>query len=97
MHSQLLEIARHKVVRAARRADIACKQTCAKEGKTLRRKTGGCAHTKQFERLRKTVKRQRTILGAVMRELQRKLGADQAAVATGDAPGDRAADRLCEV
>ena len=32
--SRLLEIARHKVVSAARRAGIALKQTCAKEGKT---------------------------------------------------------------
>ena len=38
---------------------------------------------KQFKRLRKTVKRQRTILGVVMREVQRKLDADQAAVAAG--------------
>ena len=50
--SRLLEIARHKVVSAARRAGIACKQTYAKEGKTLRRKAGGYAHAKQFKRLR---------------------------------------------
>ena len=41
---------------------------------------------KQFKRLRKTVKRQRTILGVVMREVQRKLDADQAAVAASGAP-----------
>ena len=84
--SRLLEIARHKVVSAAKRAGIACKQTYAKEGKTLRRKAGGYAHAKQFKRLRKTVKRQRTILGVVMREVQRKLDADQGAVAAGGAP-----------
>ena len=44
--------------------------------------------TKQFKRLRKTVKRQRTILGVVMREVQRKLDADQAAVAAGGAPAN---------
>src|SRR4029077_16544196 len=77
--SRLLEIARHKVVSAARRAGIALKQTYAQEGKTLRRKAGGYAHAKQFKRLRKTVKRQRTILGVVMREVQRKLDADRAA------------------
>jgi transposase, IS5 family len=54
----------------------------------LRRKAGGYAHAKQFKRLRKTVKRQRTILGVVMREVQRKLDADQAAVAAGDAPAN---------
>jgi IS5 family transposase len=84
--SRLLGIARHKLVSAARRAGIALKQTYAQEGKTLRRKAGGYAHAKQFKRLRKTVKRQRTILGVVMREVQRKLDADRAAVAAGGAP-----------
>ncbi len=49
------------------------KQSYAKEGKELRRKAGGYAHTKQFRRMRKIVKRQRTILGIVLREIQRKL------------------------
>ena len=71
--SRLLEIARHKVVSTAKRAGIALKQTFAKEGKELRRKAGGYAHAKQFRRLKKTVKRQRTILGTVMREVERKL------------------------
>jgi transposase, IS5 family len=84
--SRLLEIARHKVVSAAKRAGISLKQTHAQEGKTLRRKAGGYAHAKQFKRLRKTVKRQRTILGVVMREVQRKLDAVQAAVAAGSTP-----------
>jgi IS5 family transposase len=88
--SRLLEIARHKVVAAAKRAGITLKQTYAAEGKTLRRKAGGYAHAKQFKRLRKTVKRQRTILGVVMREVQRKLEADQAAVAAGGAPAHEA-------
>lgn len=73
--SRLLEIARHKVVSAAKRAGIALKQTFAKAGKELRRKAGGYAHAKQFRRLQRTVKRQRTILGIVMREVQRKLAA----------------------
>jgi IS5 family transposase len=71
--SRLLEIARHKVVSAAKRAGITLKQTFAKECKTLGRKAGGYAHAKQFKRMRKVVKRQRTILGVVLREVQRKL------------------------
>ena len=51
----------------------------------------GATHAKQFKRLRKTVKRQRTILGVVMREVQRKLDADQAAVAAGGAPANEPA------
>jgi len=70
--SRLLEIARHKVVSAAKRAGIQLKQTFAKEGKELRRRAGGYAHAKQFRRLKRVVKRQRTILGIVMREVQRK-------------------------
>lgn len=71
--SRLLEIARHKVASAAKRCGIALKQTFAKEGKELRRKAGGYAHAKQFKRLRRMVKRQRTILGALMRDAQRGL------------------------
>ena len=78
--SRLLEIARHKVVTCAKRAGIALKQTFVKEGKSLRRRAGGYAHAKQFKRLRKVLKRQRTILGIVLRQVQRKVG--QASEAT---------------
>lgn len=71
--SRLLEIARHKVVSAAKRAGIGLKQTFAKEGKALRWKAGGYAHAKQFRRLQRVLKRQRTILGIVIREVQRKM------------------------
>ena len=71
--SRLLEIARHKVVSAAKRAGIGLKQTFAKEGKALRWKAGGYAHAKQIRRLRRVIKRQRTVLGIVIREVQRKM------------------------
>ena len=80
---RLLEIARHKVVSAAERAGIAPKQTFVKEGKELRRKAGGYAHAKQFKRLTKTVKRQRTILEVIMRQVQRKMDAVTKALAEG--------------
>jgi IS5 family transposase len=79
--SRLLEIARATVVQAAQHVGIALKQTFVKEGKELRRKAGGYAHAKQFRRLKKTVKRQRTILGIVLREIKRKL-----ATATTESP-----------
>jgi transposase, IS5 family len=85
--SRLLEIARHKIASAAKQADIAVKQTFAKEGKTLRRKASGYAHAKQFKRLRRTVKRQRTILGALMRDVQRGLNRILQAGSSGLAPG----------
>ena len=84
--SRLLEIARHKVVSAAKRAGIQLKQTFAKEGKTLRRMAGGYAHAKQFRRLRKVVNRQRTVLGVLMREVQRKMDVVRLALADGGKP-----------
>ncbi|MCE2661029.1 MAG: IS5 family transposase [Rubrivivax sp.] len=71
--SRLLEIARHKVVGAAKRMGLQLKQTFVHEGKELRHRAGRYAHAKQFKRLKKVLKRQRTILGIVMREVRRKL------------------------
>jgi IS5 family transposase len=68
-------VARKKLVRLAQRCGIALKQTYDKECSALRRRAGGYAHAKQFKRLRRVVKRQRTILGVLIREVQRKLGA----------------------
>ena len=78
--SRLLEIARAKVVQMAKFAGLTLKQTFVKEGRELRRKAGGYAHAKQFKRLRRVVKRQRTILGIVIREIKRKLIAENNAV-----------------
>lgn len=41
----------------------------------VRRKAGGHARAKQFKRLHRTVRRQRTIFGVVLREVQCKLPA----------------------
>ena len=86
--SRLLEIARHKVVSAARRAGIQLKQTFAKEGKALRWKAAGYAHAKQLRRLRRVVKHQRTVLGIVMREAQRKMQIEGFAPGHPKAAGD---------
>jgi IS5 family transposase len=43
-------------------------------GRQLHRRAGGYAHTKQFKRLRRVLKRQRTVLGRVLRDVQRQLG-----------------------
>ena len=73
--SRLLEIARHKIVTHAKRCGIVLRQSFAKEGKTLKRKAGGYAHAKQFKRLHRTVKRQRTIVGKLIREVRSRLSA----------------------
>ena len=71
--SRLLEVARAKIVRLAQRAGIQLKQTHEREARGLRRRAGGYAHARQFKRLSKVVKRQRTLLGIVLREVQRKM------------------------
>ena len=71
--SRLLEIARDKLVQAAKDAGLALKQTFAKEGQQLARKAGRYAHAKQFRRMRKAIGRQRTVLGRLFREVERKL------------------------
>jgi IS5 family transposase len=78
--SRLLEIARAKVASGQACGDCP-EETFVKEGKELRRKAGGYAHAKQFRRLKRIVKRQRTILGIVLRETNRKL-----ATASTDSP-----------
>ena len=73
--SRLLEVAREKVARMAQREGIKLKQTHQRAGSTLRRKAGGYAHAKQFKRLKAVLRRQRTILGIVLREVRRKQAA----------------------
>lgn len=70
--ARLLEVARRKLVQAAKAEGVDLKQTFAKEGKTLRFKAGRYAHARQFKRLRKTIKRQRTIVAGLCREIVRK-------------------------
>jgi IS5 family transposase len=70
--ARLLDIARRKLVKLAKQAGIPLKQTFEREGKGLRWKASGYAHAKQFKRLRSTIKRQRTVLGIVIREIERK-------------------------
>ena len=71
--SKLLETARAKVVEAAQANGIELKQTYAKEGHDLRFKAGRYAHARQFRRMRKIIKRQRTIVGRLEREVGRKM------------------------
>jgi IS5 family transposase len=71
--SRLLEMARAKIALLSKRAGLELKQTYAKEGKSLRRRAGGYAHAKQFKRLRRVLKRQRTILGRLLRDVPRRM------------------------
>ena len=73
--SRLLETARIKLVEAAKAAGIPLKQTFAKEGGQLSRQAGRYAHARQFKRMRRAIKRQRTIVGRLAREIDRKASA----------------------
>ena len=75
--SRLFEKARVKLVTLAKEAGIACKQTFLKESKRLVRKASGYAHARQFKRLHRVIKRQRTIVGILLREIKRKSAALQ--------------------
>jgi len=78
--SRLLETARAKLVQAAKGVGIALKQTHAKEGAQLSRQAGRYAHARQFNRMKSAIKRQRTIVGKLQREIERKASAIGAAV-----------------
>ncbi len=64
----------------AKRHGIALRQSDARQGPALRRKAGRHAHARQFKRMRKVLRRQRTILGRVLRDLQRKLAQQEPTV-----------------
>ncbi|QEO95835.1 transposase [Xanthomonas oryzae pv. oryzicola] len=63
--SRLLEVARKKLVLLAKRHGIVLRQTYVRQGTGLSRKAGRYAHARQFKRMRKVLRRQRTILGRV--------------------------------
>jgi len=52
---------------------LAKEETYERGGKRLRRRAGGYAHAKQFKRLLRVLKRQGTILGRLLRDIERKL------------------------
>jgi IS5 family transposase len=78
--SRPLEIARQKLVKLAQQEGITRRQSYEREGPKLRRRAGGYAHAKQFKPLKRVLRRQRTVLGRVIRDIERKI--DNATVTT---------------
>jgi IS5 family transposase len=76
--SRLLEVARRKLVLLSRRNRIKLRQTYEREAPGLARKAGRHAHARQFKRMRRVLKRQRTLLGRVIRDIGRQLEALEA-------------------
>jgi IS5 family transposase len=92
--SRLLEVARRKLVVLAKRHGVKLRQSYEREGPRLRRRAGGYAHAKQFKRLRRGLRRQRTLLGRIIRDLGRRLVEAEAAVRAAFEPWLERARRL---
>jgi transposase, IS5 family len=72
--SRLFDRAREKLVRLCERHDIALRQSYRRIGPKLRRRASGYGHAKQYKRMRAVVRKLKTLLGRVYRDVERKLG-----------------------
>jgi transposase, IS5 family len=76
---RLYDRMRQRLVKAARREGVKLRQSYVRVGKTLLARQSRYAHAKQWKRARRCTRRLRTILGRVVRDIERKLpdpGAD---------------------
>jgi IS5 family transposase len=71
--AKLMHRARERLVKRAKRHGIALRQSYARVGKIALIKHQRYAHAKQFKRANRQLKRLRTMLGAVIRDITRKL------------------------
>ena len=72
--SRLLNRAREQLVAAAQDEGIELRQSYARVGKAAEAQAGRYAHAQQWRRMRREIKRLRTWLGRVIRDVQRKAG-----------------------
>jgi len=72
--SRLLNRAREQLVGAAQDAGIELRQSYARVGKKAEAQAGRYAHAQQWRRMRREIRRLRTWLGRVIRDVQRKAG-----------------------
>lgn len=70
--SRLLNRAREHLVGAAQDAGIKLRQSYARVGKAAEAKAGRYAHAKQYRRMQRKIRKLRTWLGRVIRDVQRK-------------------------
>jgi transposase, IS5 family len=71
--SKLYLKAIQKLAAAARKCDVKLRQTYVRVAKKGAMMVGRYAHAKQFKRMRRTLKKLRTWLGLVIRDLRRKV------------------------
>jgi len=72
--SRLLNKAREQLVDAAQDAGITLRQSYARVGKAAEHQAGRYAHARQYQRMQREIRRLRTWLGRVIRDVQRKGG-----------------------
>lgn len=72
--SRLLNRAREQLVEAAQKAGITLRQSYARVGKAAEHQAGRYAHAKQYRRMQREIRKLRTWLGRVIRDVQRKGG-----------------------
>jgi IS5 family transposase len=82
--SRLLNKAREQLVASAQDAGIPLRQSYARVGDAAQHMAGRYAHARQFKRMRREVKKLRTWLGRVIRDVERKA----------EAPGEALRQRL---
>lgn len=71
--AKLMHRARERLVKLARKHGVVLRQSYARVGKIALIKQQRYAHAKQFKRANRQLKRLRTMLGAVIRDITRKL------------------------
>ncbi len=71
-----VEVALESLVRQARKAGIKLRQSHTRLAKKASAKAGRYAHAKQYKRMRRELKRLRTYLGRVYRDVGRKIAGD---------------------
>ena len=72
--SRLLNKAREQLVDAAQAAGVRLRQSYARVGKAAEHQAGRYARAKQYRRMQREIRRLRTWLGRVIRDVQRKAG-----------------------
>jgi IS5 family transposase len=70
--SRLLNRAREQLVAAAQDAGIALRQSYARVGQAAQAQAGRYAHARQYQRMQREIRKLRTWLGRVIRDVQRK-------------------------
>ncbi|GAB1394879.1 IS5-like element IS1478 family transposase [Rhodocyclaceae bacterium] len=71
--SRLIEKSREALVKAAEENQLSLRQNYNRVAPALARQAGRYAHARQFKRMRRTIKKQRTLAGRIVRDIERQI------------------------